>query len=94
MAKEKNKLKPFKAMLEEGKSEAEVRAAMETEGLDADATFDELSKKEFEKGKYKVAQKFRDIVDFTYEFAIDEDVSYMEPGRLKELVEGGLVTKE
>lgn len=43
---------------------------------------------------YKVAQEFRDIADFSKVHAVGDDVSDMEESRLKELVEGGLVTKE
>ncbi len=46
------------------------------------------------KGKYVVAQEFRDIVDFSQVHKVGDDVSSMDASRLAKLVQGGLVEKK
>lgn len=45
-----------------------------------------------EKGKYVVAQEFRDIVDFSKVHSVGDDVSDFDKKRLAELLAAGIVT--
>lgn len=60
----------------------------------SDTNAGDINGGEAPKGTYEVAQEFRDIADFSLVHKVGDDVSDMDPKRLQELVESGLVTKK